>query len=670
MRTDIAGFLGYTERGPIHFEPGEVPAKLTSWAEFLSAFGGPIRHGNLAYAVKGFFANGGTTCYVVRVTGPSARTARYSQPVALPESPLTTLTGSASKSQAELPVGYTGTVAAGNFVSLTGTTGRQVMAVESAGHGRMIRVSSGLHAAATSGAAVSKLAGVAGSSLASAASRGQDRIVVADPKPFAADDLVILHGAGIDEVLSIVALEGATLLLDRKLEADHAVGEAVTLQTVAFSITAASPGNWGNRIRVRTLPLEPGTFSLRVTVDPGDDTTRSPELEFYRRLKLSEAQASVARLSKLIRLSDEVATLGSMPQLDIYLTGGRDGLSEVTEREFTGAADDRRGLRLLEDVDEIAILCAPDAVFSEPPRAPTPAPPQTQSCDAPLPPKRPDPAADDPTAIPPVLTDPGDPIYARIYDAMIDQCRRLRYRVAVLDPPDGLQPEGVLSLTSLWATPAARWAAMYYPWLKVGDSLSPTGESRRIPAGGHACGVYASIDRSTGVQRPPANQAMEFVDDVGEDISNLQQEPLNDGGINVIRAFPGRGIRMWGARSLWNTPPWRFIHVRRLMSMIEDSVEKSTQWTVFEPNDDTLRRTVTHSLEVFLEAIWRTGGLKGATTAESFFVKCDDTNNPQSSVDAGQLVCQVGVAVAVPMEFLVFDIRRVIEGADIIEAEA
>jgi hypothetical protein len=520
------------------------------------------------------------------------------------------------------------------------------------------------------GAAVSKLAGVTGSSLEAAASRGQDRIVVTDATPFAPDDLLILHGAGIDELMSVIAVRGSTLLLDRKLEANHAAGEAVTRQTTAFSVVAASPGNWGNRIRVRTLPLEPGMFSLRVTVDPGDDTTKPLEQEFYRSLALSGAQDTVARLSQLIRLSDEVASLGSMPRLDVYLTGGRDGLSEVTEREFTGAADDRRGLRLLEDIGGIAILAAPDAVFTEPPKAPTPPTPKPVSCDPPPPPRPPDPAADDPTAIPPVLTDPGNPIYARIYDAMIDQCQRLRYRVAVLDPPDGLQPEGVLSLTPLWATPAARYAAMYYPWLKVADALSQTGDSRRIPASGHAAGIYASIDRSSGVQRPPANQAMEFVDDVAEDISNLQQEPLNDSGINVIRAFPGRGIRMWGARSLWNTPPWRFIHVRRLMSMIEDSVEKSTQWTVFEPNDQNLRRTVTHSLEVFLEAIWSTGGLKGATTAESYFVKCDDTNNPQSSVDAGQLVCQVGVAVAAPMEFLVFDIRRVIEGADIIEAEA
>src|SRR6185436_9850060 len=122
--------------------------------------------------------------------------------------------------------------------------------------------------------------------------------------PFATDDTIVLHGAGIDELMSVLAVDGTTLVLDRKLEANHAAGEAVTRQTTAFTIEAASPGSWGGRVRVRTLPLEPGTFSLRVTVDTGDDVTRPVEQESYRRLKLTEARDAVARLSQLIRLSD------------------------------------------------------------------------------------------------------------------------------------------------------------------------------------------------------------------------------------------------------------------------------------------------------------------------------------------------------------------------------
>jgi phage tail sheath protein FI len=140
--------------------------------------------------------------------------------------------------------------------------------------------------------------------------------------------------------------------------------------------------------------------------------------------------------------------------------------------------------------------------------------------------------------------------------------------------------------------------------------------------------------------------------------------------VNAIRSFNGRGIRIWGARSLAdpNDSDWRFIHARRLMSMIEESVYKSMQWTVFEPNDFSLRRTLVHSLSVFLEAIWRQGGLKGALPAEGFYVKCDETNNPPSVIDSGQLICEVGIAIAAPMEFIVFEIRQAAASAEIVEA--
>jgi phage tail sheath protein FI len=148
---------------------------------------------------------------------------------------------------------------------------------------------------------------------------------------------------------------------------------------------------------------------------------------------------------------------------------------------------------------------------------------------------------------------------------------------------------------------------------------------------------------------------------------------LNEQGINVLRAFPGRGIRVWGARSLAASPSygsqeeWWYIHVRRTLSMIEDSVEKSMQWTVFQPNDANLRRTLTHALTVFPERLWLTGGLKRAKAGEAFYVKCDDTNNPRSQVDPGRLLCEVGVAIAAPMEFLTFLVRRLPDGTAVVE---
>ena len=161
---------------------------------------------------------------------------------------------------------------------------------------------------------------------------------------------------------------------------------------------------------------------------------------------------------------------------------------------------------------------------------------------------------------------------------------------------------------------------------------------------------------------------MQFVSDVQVPVTSQQQALLNPAGINALRAFPGRGIRVWGARSISKNPQWVYIHTRRLMSMIEDSVEQATRWVVFRTNDDTLRRMLTHSLNVFLKTIWLTGGLQGATSDGGYFVKCDSTNNTMASIDAGQLICQVGVAIAAPMEFLVFEIRRSVAGAQVVEA--
>ena len=161
-----------------------------------------------------------------------------------------------------------------------------------------------------------------------------------------------------------------------------------------------------------------------------------------------------------------------------------------------------------------------------------------------------------------------------------------------------------------------------------------------------------------GVQNPPANVDLASVLDVAQNMSDAQQGPLNDANVNVIRDFPGRGIRIWGARSLALDDAWRYIHIRRLISAIEDTALAFSRWAVFETNNTALRNALTHSASVLLEGIWRKGGLTGSTAAEGFYVKCDDTNNPQSVIDAGQVICEVGVAAAAPMEFLVFQIRQ------------
>jgi phage tail sheath protein FI len=316
------------------------------------------------------------------------------------------------------------------------------------------------------------------------------------------------------------------------------------------------------------------------------------------------------------------------------------------------------------------MVAVPDAVFRIPP---APTPPPSSPPDQCLPPVTTAAVADtvdsDPTAVPTPLSS-SDSIQLQLM--MIDQCRRLQYRVAIIDPPDGLQ----IGQAQTWPadhgmilTPSSRFAAFYYPWLMGPDALQIDGPLRALPPSGYVAGTYAYNDLTYGVQRPPANVGLQFVTDVEEDISDLQQENLNLNNVNAIRWFPGRGIRVWGARSLASPldEEWRFIHVRRMMSAIEETAQRSSRWAVFQSNNDALRNSLKHSMTVLLEGIWEKGGLQGSKPADAFYVKCDATNNPQSVIDNGQLICEVGVAIAVPMEFLVFEIRQDASGAQILE---
>jgi hypothetical protein len=514
------------------------------------------------------------------------------------------------------------------------------------------------------GAPVWKTAHSAAASLTRNMTGGASRIEIDDCSGFAPNSIVRIGGHGHTEVGNVATVDAgsSSLTLATPVQFDHFAGDTVAAENTAFRAEAVSPGTWGNSIWLQILPLDAGAVSLRVTLDPRMGSTAPTQQEFYPRIAWAKIAALVNRDSQLIRIT--AGGQGPMPSFTSTnaiqkLSGGDDGLdNRLKTPDFTGSASDRCGLRLLEEIGEIAIVCAPDAVYAPAVRKVAPPPPPPPCSKPPV------------TAAPASANSLPAPKFSEIYPALLDHCAKMRYRVAVLDAPDSFQLAQAQSqwLNQLMSRPSAPFAALYHPWIKIVDPLGTDGSMLRFPPSGHVAGLYAYTDQNSGTQKPPANGvALTYADDLGEPVSDLQQGPLNDAQVNVIRALPGRGIRVWGARSLSLTPEWRFIHTRRLLSMIEDSVEKSTQWTVFEPNDDNLRRTLTHALTVFLEGIWRKGGLKGDRPEYGFFVKCDNTNNPQPTIDAGQLICQVGVAIAAPMEFLVFEIRRLIEGADLVE---
>jgi phage tail sheath protein FI len=237
-----------------------------------------------------------------------------------------------------------------------------------------------------------------------------------------------------------------------------------------------------------------------------------------------------------------------------------------------------------------------------------------------------------------------------IFNAIIDHCEILRFRFATIDcdrpptEPDTLDPRTTIRDTE--------YAGFYAPWIWISDPL--TGARRVVPPGGHVLGVYARVDTERGVFKAPANEILRGALDVRHDIDDRKQEVMNPRGVNAIRRFPGRGIRVWGARTLSSNGLWKYVSVRRLFIFLERSIYEGTQWVVFEPNDDRLWARVKDTIRLFLRTQWREGALFGRTEDEAFFITCDRTTMTQDDILNGRLICEIGIAPVRPAEFVIF----------------
>lgn len=228
--------------------------------------------------------------------------------------------------------------------------------------------------------------------------------------------------------------------------------------------------------------------------------------------------------------------------------------------------------------------------------------------------------------------------------AVIDHCETHR-RFAVLDcarvDPATLDPR---------AARASRNAACYAPWLDLGG--------RHAPPSGHVLGLYALTDITRGVWKAPANEVVKGAVGLEHEIGQAVQEQLNPRGVNAIRRFPGRGIRVWGARTLSDDPEWKYVNVRRLFLYLERSIEEGTLWVVFEPNAVPLWVAVRNQIEQFLTLHWRAGALAGIKPQEAFFVRCDETTMTQDDIDNGRLIVLIGIAPIRPAEYVIFRIGQ------------
>jgi Bacteriophage tail sheath protein len=245
---------------------------------------------------------------------------------------------------------------------------------------------------------------------------------------------------------------------------------------------------------------------------------------------------------------------------------------------------------------------------------------------------------------------------------MIAHCENAGDRMAILDAPDDLIPQEILEWRMNTAGYDSKMSALYWPWIEVMNPL--TKRPMMIPPSGHVAGVWCRVDGTRGVHKAPANEVVLGANGLGFQVTGAEQGNLNKNGINCIRAFPGRGIRIWGARTLSSDPEWRYINVRRLFNFVAESIMEGTQWSVFEPNDERLWTGLRVAVSNFLTRVWRSGALFGATPGQAFYVKCDAETNPPDVIEAGMVVCEIGIAPVKPAEFVVFRLSQFTGGGE------
>jgi len=639
-RTDIAGFVGIAAAGPLHH-----PVKIESWTQFVSTFGPHIPQGYLAYAVEGFFANGGQTCWVVRLADPQA--AQPAKLDLLDDSGNPTLRLSAHYPGLGVPnpgtwanqlAVYVTRSSADRFgLRLALPDGRQEVwtnltmekSANTTGQSRHPRY---VEAVLNDSASGSRL--VQATDLASPAK---------NTLPSLKDGPWRLQGGQDGLAPSVVLLDQAGW------------------PTLRLVTKGARP--YGHTVSISATPGKAAQFSLTIDGEKFNDLTMHSDQANYVVTVLNDRRNG----SKLVVAQDlqsESSHSDSIPvQVSTRLQGG---LSPEHFNRKGNTTDEDWGLAALERIDAVSIVAMPDimsapvterrrkqalincAVLTEHPTLP--------------------PAPEVPLEFPPHF-DTDEALVSHLQFTLVAHCERLKDRVAILD----LLRSQVVADTELPAVVDWRnqfdtkYAALYYPWLRVPDPLALEGLLRTIPPCGHLAGIYARIDRFVGVHKPPANELVEGVRDVSASVDDRVHGLLNDESINVIRAFNGRGLRIAGARTLSSDIEWRYVNVRRLVSMIAEAIDEETQWIVFEPNNNRLWLDISRVTRSFLRRLWRRGMLDGEAEEEAFSVRCDRETNPPHQLDQGRVVAEIGLNLPWPAEFVIVRIGKTENGLEILD---
>jgi phage tail sheath protein FI len=655
-----AGLVGATQRGPTVGRP----VLVTSSADFRRRFGAPFpatssvfATGELPHAVDGFFANGGSRLYVVRVAPTGTTPARIATHGGLVTRLLANVNvGDTTIKPATLRglrpgvnitlrmvsngVTYTSTpraIAANGINRDTGIVTLAGGAIDITPAGPSAYLTN-LTAVQTDIATIDPLTGAVSTGprpasltlvAADGGAWGSDLVVTAQHQPAARTALASFISGALDNNKISVA-SSAGFYPNAWVEIDRGSGAAKTYRKL-LSVDGPVLTLAGNAIAATDVAPAPATgttlftvceFSLSASYNTTTERWPGLTLEAVPGRSVQE----VLQRSALIA----VATGGMPAATDpMVFPSGDDGLNLAvttpgvdaapTASEIVGADNgpgQRSGIQALLDVDEIGLIAAPGW---------------------------------------------GD---QSVQQALIDQCELLKYRVALLDPQPvgGIGPD-IPTVQTQRLQFDTKYAAFYYPRIVV----TTTEANRAIGSSGHVAGLVARIDQERGVFKTPANEVLLGILDVEAVINRAEHEVLNPEpyNINVIRDFrdQGRGIRVYGGRIITSLTDWKYLAVRRLMILIEKSIELGTQWAVFEPNGPLLWSRLIDSVSIFLRRLWHDGALLGLKPEQAFYVRCGTDTMSQDDIDNGRLIMEIGVAPVKPAEFVIIRISQTASGA-------
>lgn len=651
VSTSVTGAVGVTQRGPVDGKPHLV----TSFAEFTRIFGGYLAEGDdlgigqwwrFPNAVQGFFENGGQQLFVKRVTaGSSAATSTLALKNGLFANVLSDVTVAAAVASCEVSVDHA--------VGILTTNGTTSVTVKNGDNHKDIIASVPVIAIDTTTREIKLKIGPIPNAIDIRASRGDyvvvravdtttpssaysfsasspgkwgDSLVVrmrpmSTPftvlKDAAADNLLYLTGisklyAGAFLELSKTGVE-KTLVQVQEVKSDHVLLTAdlqagdTSTGAPAFLIEASVEVELltlGSRISESFQNLR--LFNVANNAPPSKDpkllhnaiNTKSKLIEF------SSIPNYPTDLTAFVSGSATGGKFGFEP-----LSGGGDNFGSLTVDDFIGVDKGsglRTGIKSMEDIDDVSIVIVPG-------------------------------------------------VHARpVVAEMLRHCDLMRYRMAIVDSkPD----HGIQDVRAFRNDFDSSRGALYYPWVKarqpgITDDIT-------VPPSGHIAGLYADVDTRRGYHKAPANEILRGITQIARDVTKQEQDLLNPDGVNALRFFPGRGNRVWGARTISSDTNFKYVNVRRIFNFIERSIDEGTQFVVFEPNNQELWSRVRQTISNFLNTQWRAGALEGKTPDEAFFVACDrGTTMTQDDIENGRLICEVGIAPVYPAEFVIFRIQK------------